>query len=228
MKNFIGRLVGFGLVLVVLMVFVEGCQVFRGGVVRPEGKVALFNGDNFDGWKLFVPDKEIDVDDIWSVRNGVIRCKGVPNGYMRTKRKYADYALHVEWRWVGEATNSGVLLHSSGKDQVWPRTIEAQLKAGSAGDFVLIRHTGVTVDGKALQDVEKMYVVAAKKGQSSEKEAGEWNSYDIVCKGDTIRLSVNGVVQNEGTNATDTSGWICLQSEGSMIEFRNIYIEAVE
>ncbi|MHC4062585.1 MAG: family 16 glycoside hydrolase, partial [Planctomycetota bacterium] len=41
-------------------------------------------------------------------------------------------------------------------------------------------------------------------------------------------LHVNGVLQNEGTKATDTSGKICLQSEGSPIEFRNIYIEHLD
>ena len=142
--------------------------------------------------------------------------------------KYRDYVLHLEWRWVAEPTNSGILLHSSGKDKVWPRTIEAQLKAGSAGDFVLINGTGVTTNGKNWQNVEKTYVGVLKKEPSSEKPAGRWNTYDIICKGDTIKLYVNEVLQNSGTNATDTSGWICLQSEGSEIEFRNIYIKPID
>jgi len=39
---------------------------------------------------------------------------------------------------------------------------------------------------------------------------------------------VNGVLQNEGTDASVTSGWICLQSEGSPIEFRNIYLQPLD
>jgi hypothetical protein len=69
--------------------------------------------------------------------------------------------------------------------------------------------------------------VAPRKQQSSEKPAGQWNTYEIYCEKDTIRCSVNGVLQNEGTAATLTAGWICLQSEGSPIEFRNIYIETL-
>lgn len=76
-----------------------------------------------------------------------------------------------------------------------------------------------------MQDTEKQFVVAKKKAPSSEKPAGQWNAYDIHCDGDIIRCYVNDVLQNEGTAATITSGWICLQSEGSPIEFRNIYIE---
>jgi hypothetical protein len=85
--------------------------------------------------------------------------------------------------------------------------------------------TGITVDGQHKQDVEKQFVVVPKKEQSSEKPAGQWNTYEISCLRDTIRCHVNGTFQNEASNATATAGWICLQSEGSPIEFRNIYIE---
>ena len=59
-------------------------------------------------------------------------------------------------------------------------------------------------------------------------ETSPGNSYDIYCDQDVIRCYVNGVLQNVGTNASDTSGWICLQSEGGPIEFRNIYIEPLD
>jgi hypothetical protein len=191
-------------------------------------RAALWNAKDFAGWKRFLPDENVDVDDVWSVRNGVIHCKGKPNGYMRTIDDYSNYKLHLEWRWVEKPTNSGVLLHASGPDKVWPRCIEAQLKSGNAGDFVLIGGTGISVGGKFIQDTSERYIVVPKKEQSSEKAAGQWNVYDIICRGDAITLQVNGVLQSEGTKATDTSGKICLQSEGSPIEFRNIYIEHID
>lgn len=211
-------------VLVIILSVLMGCQGMN-GPIEPSKKIMLFNGKDFTGWKLFIPDKEIDVNKIWSVRNGVVRCEGKPNGYMRTKNKYENYHLHLEWRWVGEPTNSGVLLHASGQDKVWPRCIECQLKAGSAGDFVLINGTGITVDGRDRQDVNRQFVGVTKKQQSNEEPAGRMNYCDIYCNNDTIRCYVNGVLQNEGTKATDTSGWICLQSEGGPIEFANIFIE---
>ncbi|MEA3225782.1 MAG: DUF1080 domain-containing protein, partial [Planctomycetota bacterium] len=204
----------------ILLSTLSGCQV-----IRPSEKTMLWNGRNFAGWKLFIPDKSVDVHDIWSVEDGFVHCKGVPNGYMRTRAKYANYRLHLEWRWPEEPTNSGVLLHARGPDQVWPLTIECQLKSGNAGDFVLIGGPGITVDGEDKQDKDKQFVVAKKKVKSSEKPAGQWNSYDIHCERDAIRCYVNGRLQNEGAAATITSGWICLQSEGSPIDFRNIYIE---
>ena len=210
------------IITAILLSTMAGCQQ---GVSKSQQKIMLWNGKDFTGWRLYLADEDLDVYDIWSVRDGVIHCKGKPNGYMRTKDKYADYRLHLEWRWPDEPTNSGVLLHASGEDQIWPKCIECQLKAGSAGDLVLMGGAGITVDGKDMQNAEKRFVVIPKKQKSSEKTAGQWNTYDIHCDKDTIRCYVNGVLQNEGTAATITTGWICLQSEGGPIEFRNIYIQ---
>jgi hypothetical protein len=223
MKRVAGRLLVLSILVIVLSAL-TGCQSMF-GPTEPGKKTMLFNGKDMSGWKLFIPDKNADVNKIWSVRDGVIHCEGKPNGYIRTQAEYKNYKLHMEWRWPDEPSNSGVLLHSSGRDKVWPRCIECQLKAVSAGDFVLMNGTGITVGGRDMQDVNKQFVVIKKREPSSERPAGQWNSYDIYCDEDIIRCYVNDVFQNVGTEATDTSGWICLQSEGGPIEFRNIYIE---
>jgi len=197
--------------------------------VVPKEKIVLFNGRDLDGWVRFIPndkpdaDKKWAVDKVWSVRDGVIHCEGKPNGYIRTCESYADYKLHVEWRWVDKPTNSGVLLHRQGIDRTWPTCIEAQLMHRSAGDFWLLSHSTIKVDGNQVGP--KPYANSKKKHPSNEKPPGEWNTYDIVCDGGTIRLTINGLLQNEGTEANPSSGSICLQSEGSPIEFRNVYLE---
>lgn len=222
MTQAIGKAALWMVVGISLMALV-GCQGLLGSG-SADDKEMLWNGRDFTGLVRYVPDTTVDVNDIWWVRGDAIYCKGQPNGYIRTEKKYKNYHLHVEWRWVEEPTNSGVLLHAQGPEKVWPVCIESQLKAGNAGDFVLIGGPGITVDGVDRQNAEKQFVVVDKKAPTSEKPAGQWNSYDIHCKGRSIRCYVNGVLQNEGTGATLTSGWICLQSEGSPIEFRNIYI----
>ena len=193
------------------------------------GRNMLFNGRDLEGWKLYLEDPDVDVLQVWTVKDGVLRCQGTPNGYMRTTKKYSDYKLHVEWRWPAEPTNSGVLMLASGPEKIWIRSIEAQLAAGSAGDIILIgQGVALTVDGKRLQDESAQYIAIDKKNPSSEKPPGEWNSYDIICTRDLIKLYVNGVLQNQGTNPSESAGWICLQSEGSPIEFRNVYIEPLD
>ena len=199
--------------------------------VTPKKKIMLFNGKDLNGWIRFIPDDKPDaekkwiVDKVWSVRDGVIRCEGVPNGYIQTTESYANYKLHLEWRWPGKPTNSGVLLHCAGIDMIWPRCAEAQLMHQNAGDFWLMSQATMTVNGEQIGP--KRAANAKKKNPSNEKSAGQWNSYDIICDGKTITLFVNGLLQNKGSDVDPSSGPISLQSEGSPIEFRNIYIEHV-
>jgi hypothetical protein len=187
---------------------------------------ALFDGESLDGWTMYLKNPDVDPSTVWSIENGVIHCKGTPNGYIKTVGEYENYALHLEWRWVDRPTNSGVLLHTTGEDKIWPLCVEAQLKHQNAGDFVTIQKgSAITVNGERHQPAaNKIYHLIPKQHDSSEKPAGQWNSYGIVCKDGSITLTVNGVLQNTATKSTLTRGAICLQSEGSPIEFRNISI----
>jgi len=124
--------------------------------VVPKEKIVLFNGVDLDGWVRFSPndkpdaDKKWTVEKVWSVREGVIHCEGKPNGYIRTTDSYANYKLHLEWRWLDKPTNSGVLLHRAGIDRTWPTCVEAQLMHQNAGDFWLLSHSSIKVDGKPI------------------------------------------------------------------------------
>ena len=188
--------------------------------------VALFNGVDFEGWKLYVPDENFDLTQNWSVENGIIKCEGSPAGYMRTVKEYENYKLIVEWRWPGQGGNNGVLLHVSEPDAVWPKSIEAQLHSGNAGDFWVIG--GAEFKEHRENDrgrVEGRRTV--KLEESSEKPLGEWTRYEILCQGDTIKVYVNGVLQNVATESSVTKGYIGLQSEGTPIEYRKVELEAL-
>jgi len=56
------------------------------------------------------------------------------------------------------------------------------------------------------------------------KGKGEWNTYDVVCVDGVVKLSVNGKFVNGIAGATQKKGYICLESEGAPIHFRNIRI----
>jgi hypothetical protein len=71
---------------------------------------------------------------------------------------------------------------------------------------------------------DKSTTIVRKMAASSEKTAGEWNTMEVVCKGNTIEVYINGVLQNRGTNVSVSQGSICLQSEGKDIEFRNVFL----
>ena len=187
-------------------------------------KILLWNGKDLSGWTFSIADSTINANQIWSVKNGVIYCSGISNGYMETESDYANYTLYVQWRWVEKEGNSGVLVHTQESGKIWPNCIECQLQARNAGDLVIIGKGSMTVNGKRYTN-EEGFTVIPKMKESSEKPVGEWNSYKIICNEDKITCYVNDVLQNEGIDASLIKGKICLQSEGVPIEFRNIYLE---
>lgn len=195
--------------------------------VFAQDRVELFNGKNLDGWKMIVQDQTVDPTSIFKAKDGVIKISGTTNGYLRTEKVFTNYQLHVEWRWPENPTNSGVFLHANGYD-FWPNAIESQLQNQNAGDIVLIGYgVSALISDSTYINSEKRFAVLPKLKESSEKPAGEWNSYDITCDEDMITIYVNGVLQNSAKKLSLTSGSIGLQSEGSLIEFRNIYIEPI-
>ena len=98
--------------------------------------------------------------------------------------------------------------------------IESQLKSGDAGDFYVI-----DTDFKEHADKDSRRV--PQRHESNEKPLGEWNKKRVVCKGNTIRVWVNGLLQNEASETTVAKGYIGFQSEGAPIEFRNIVLKPI-
>lgn len=184
---------------------------------KKSAEIKLFNGKDLSNWVLFLKDPAVDPASVFTVQNGVIHIKGDPFGYMRTKDVYSDYQLHVEWRYPGELSNSGVFIHAQTPDTIWLKCFECQLKAGSAGDFVCM-------NGAKMNEMKNNSRVVAKMAASSEKPAGEWNTMEVTCKANIIEVSVNGTLQNKATGISDSKGHICLQSEGKDVEFRNVYL----
>jgi len=209
-------------ILVVVLFFV----IFASFAQKRE---SLFNGKNLKGWIIFVNDPSIVPEKFFYVKDGVIETPGVPMGYLRTKKVYSNYHLHVEWRYPEKPTNSGVFVHTNGPDKLWPLHYQCQLKFNSAGDFI-VNAAGekATVGDSTYVGTGKVKPIAAKQHPSNETKAGEWNSYDITCKGSTIEIKVNGLLQNTAVKCSMTKGSIGLQAEGSRIQFRNPYIEKIK
>ena len=224
MKHYITTIV---MVVIIILSTVTTESAEKGDEpIVPKEKKMLWNGRDFVGWKLYTREPDHDVTKTWSSENALLRCEGEPAGYMRTEKDYADYLLHVEWRWPEKGGNNGVLVHMSGEDQVWPKSLECQLHSGNAGDFWVIGGIETAEHAKGGARVKGRRTLKLK--DSSEKPLGQWNVYDIICKDDWIVVVVNGVLQNVATKCSDKSGKICLQSEGTPIEYRNIYIEPLE
>lgn len=190
---------------------------------RTGPEVSLFNGKDLDGWTSHLGGSNLLMEDVWSVRDGVITCKGNPAGYIRTKQQFTNYILTLEWRFEpSRAGNSGVLLRMTGPDKVWPRSIEAQLMDRNAGDIWNIDEFPMVVDSTRTEGRRTM-----KLHPCSENPHGEWNRYVITVNRGSVRLEVNGILQNTASWCAEIPGFIGLQSEGAGIRFRNIKITPI-
>lgn len=183
--------------------------------------VKLFNGKDLSNWAFVVDKDAVPASEVFTVSGGVIQIAGQPFGYMYTKETYGNYKLHVEWRWVGEATNSGIFLLIADVKNPFPNGIECQLAAGNAGDFVCLGGSDLLEFEQRRGEQRPAFPVVKKANPSSEKPAGEWNQANIFVRNGTITVYINGVYQNTGTSPV-TSGHIGLQSEGKTIQFRNV------
>ncbi len=189
-----------------------------------DDSIDLFNKKDLEGWHIYLKDADADPKSVWKVQDGEIRCTGKPIGFLRTAQEYSDYKLVLEWKWADKPGNSGVLLHMSGEEKIWPLCMEAQLMHGRAGDFV-----GIGCDFNENKTEKGSFIrYTPRMNDSNEKEPGGWNKYEIVCKSDTIEVSVNGQLQNKATGVSLGKGYVGLQSEGVPIMFRNIKLTPLD
>ena len=186
----------------------------------------LFNGKDLTGW--------INVntaEDTWTVRDGTLVCSGHPIGVLRSDRQYENFILQVEWKHLEAGGNSGVFVWSEGvppQGKRLPKGVEVQVL--ELDWAVQHKATDAYVHGEifgtsGLQT--KPDNPRGSRSKSAEKRCkgkGQWNRYTIVCVDGVIKLSVNGKFVNGISNASVKKGYICLESEGAEIHFRNIRI----
>jgi len=179
--------------------------------------VPLFNGRNLDGW--------VNVNcapETWTVRNRIIHCTGIPTGVLRTEKQYENYILELEWRHMNKGGNAGLFIHSddiTAVGQPFTRSIELQIMDGNAGDMFSIHGATMTP--------EKLHPKGWARALPSENRmnpTGQWNHYRVVSRNGTATLAVNGKVVTRGFHLNPRKGYICLESEGSEVHFRNIRI----
>lgn len=194
--------------------------------------VDLFNGKDLTGWT--------DVNtslETWFVKDGLLVCAGLPIGVMRSNKQYENFLLHIEWRHMEAGGNSGVFVWSEGKipeGRRLPKGMEVQmleldwinkhpLKDGTPNHVGYISGELFGAGGlKATPDNPR-----GSRSMSRElrcKGKGEWNVYDVVCVDGTVKLSINGKFVNSIRNSSVKKGYLCLESEGAEIHFRNIRI----
>jgi len=188
--------------------------------------VALFNGKDLSGWV-----NVNTAEDTWTVREGMIVCTGKPIGVMRSARQYENFILEVEWRHMEAGGNSGMFLWSEptpAEGQQLTRGVEVQMleldwavQHNQTDDYVHGELFG-TMGLKVVPDNPRG--VRSKSFEKRCKGKGQWNKYTVVAVDGVMKLAVNGKFVNGISKSECKKGYICLESEGAEIHFRNIRI----
>ncbi|HEX9793309.1 MAG TPA: sulfatase-like hydrolase/transferase [Planctomycetota bacterium] len=184
----------------------------------------LFNGRDLSGW--------VNVNgapETWTVRDGMIVCSGKPICVLRTERMYENFVLEMEWKHLVPKGNAGLFVWSdpvTARGQPFTRSIEVQILDGretpdytSHGDVFSIHGARMTPDRPHPGGWERCL-----PSEKRCKPAGEWNHYRVTARNGTLKLEVNGVEVAGGYDIRPRKGYLCLESEGSEVHFRNLRI----
>jgi hypothetical protein len=209
---------------------------------------ALIDG-NGPGWRELGEQDFTNVncaEDTWKFKDGVIHCTGLPVGVMRTKEQFKNLELVVEWRHLKAAGNSGVFLWAQAdnlnslKPGQLPQGIEVQVldhgyteqyekQTKKKADW-FTTHGDVFPTGAAK--MKPFPPIAPNSSRSFprknlSKPSPEWNHYYVRAINGEVRLWVNGEEVSGGTGCDPAAGFLCLESEGSPVEFRNLRLRVL-
>jgi hypothetical protein len=200
----------------------------------PKGFAALFNGKDLTGWKGLVGDPKSrskmsreemakaqaradeDMRAHWKVVDGVLCFDGKGHS-LCTAKDYGDFEMLVDWK-IESGGDSGIYLRGSPQVQIWdPANKSVGAEVGSGG----------------LYNNQKW---PSKPTKKADKPIGQWNTFRIIMIGEKVTVIFNGelVVDNvvmenywERDKPIYPEGQIELQSHGSLLQFRNIFIREI-
>jgi hypothetical protein len=204
------------------------------------------------GWRILEEKDFVAVNckpETWTWKDGMIHCTGSPIGVIRTENVYTNFELVAQWRHLQSGGNSGIFVWASPesiktleskKGGPFPSGIEVQvLDHGYKEQYEKDsgkKATWFTTDGDVFpvgSATMKPFSPKSPDGSRSfpsknrSKGVGEWNHYYVRCINGEIRLWVNGEEVSGGTNIKPASGYLCLESEGAPVDFKEIRVRAL-
>ncbi len=190
--------------------------------------IELFDGKTLTGWNYVLADPAVKMEQVWSVRDGILTCQGTPFGALYKGPVVTDFRLVVEYRWAPghEPGNSGIFSRISGPMKAIPPAIEVQLKHGDAGDVLGLQGKHIAADQARFFSVAKHPqagdIAGVKKTADLEKPPGEWNRVEIEAHGSHYSVRMNGEAVNEVDGVEVVAGPVGVQSEGGVIQVRRV------
>ncbi|MEJ7709893.1 MAG: DUF1080 domain-containing protein [Pyrinomonadaceae bacterium] len=198
-------------------------------------------------WRPLLEKDFVDVNGLpetWAWKDDLIISTGQPIGVLRTRQTFTNFELVVQWRHLRSAGNSGVFvwvpeeaLKDLKPDALPQGGIEVQmLDHGYTEQYQ--KQTGKKPDWFSTNGdifpvgASKMKVFSPTSPDGSRsfprkqlsKGVGEWNHYYVRAINGEVRLWVNGEEVSGGSGSEPRTGYLCLEAEGSPVEFKNIRI----
>lgn len=185
----------------------------------------LFDGKTLEGWKNPYEWGEAKVVD------GEIHLTGNKKFFLVTDKKYGDFVFEGEVLLPEGKANSGFMFRAhSGPNKVFGYQTEVD------GDINRMWSGGLYDEGR------RAWFISPKKGDKESEKAfreragdtfkrNDWNTYRITCKGNSIKIEVNGVVTTDVEDDKDASGVIGIQhhgEKGQTYKFRNLRIRELD
>ena len=189
----------------------------------PAGFVKLYNGKDLTGWKV-----KDGKDDCWQADGELLSCVKSGGGWLRSDRMYSDFILRLEYR-IPAGGNSGVGLRFPEVGDSAHIGMEVQILDDNSKEYAKLH--------PAQYNGGIYYQSAAKK--KAAHPPGEWNKYEITCRGPHIKVVLNGetiqdlnadeFVKSENNDVALADrpqvGYIGFQSHGHRVDFRNIELK---
>ena len=182
---------------------------------KSDRPLSLFDGESLANW-------EIQSDGQFAVEGGVLKVnKGT--GWLRSKSSYSDFRLVMEFRFLEEGANSGVFVRtgptSIDDENGWPENgYQIQCRDTLEGDYPL--GSLIPYGAPAFESETDMEALRAAC-----KPTGQWQTFDIECVKEKIRISVNGSLVTKARHIKNLDGHIGIQGELGLLEFRKIELE---
>ena len=187
----------------------------RPGVASEPGYVSLFDGKSLEGWVVENNGQFLVRDGLLVVNRGT--------GWLRSAKEYGDFILRMEFRFLEKEANSGIFVRTrstSKKDKNgWPdygyQVQCMDIITGKTPLATLIPYGAPPFDSTSdLETLAKVY-----------RPTGQWNSYEIRCVGEELTVKLNGALITKARNIKNLRGYIGIQGENGLLEFRTIQIK---
>lgn len=216
----------------------------------PQAPPRAFLDGTGPGWKALGEKDFVNVNcdpETWTWKDETFQCTGTPVGVVRTRKSYTNFELVAQWRHLRSGGNSGVFVWAPEaglqgiKKGTLPRggievqvldhgfTAQYEKQSGKKADW-FTTHGDVFPVGTSRM---KPFPPTSPDGSRSfpakrlSKGVGEWNHYYVRCVNGEVRLWVNGEEVAGGTACEPRTGYLCLESEGSPVEFRRLRLREI-